>query len=268
MAGLPPPPAGDPLRRRGGAGGPPARAGSAPGRRGARHRRSVPGGGQAHGQPRRPLTGVRARALGPPLEAARGVPLRRRGTEGRGANGRHRRLLSRGGGGARHQAAGALRDPIGGRGRGFLRPQPGSLRPALADRLLRLEAAARHQHPPLAGRGVRRGGCIRQRLSLRLGRLPRRLHRGARGAAPADRALAGGGYRVRRPPLERGRGPHGLYPVLGRAVHLLRPDRPRRRRSHGVHGDDLPVHRDRRRALLRRSGPSWSPPGWWRPSKA
>ena len=54
---------------------------------------------------------------------------------------------------------------------------------------------------PLAGRGVRRGGCIRQRLSLR----PGRLHRGAHGAAPADRALAGGGHRVRRRPLEPGR---------------------------------------------------------------
>src|SRR3712207_8314229 len=39
----------------------------------------VPGGGEAHGQPRRPLTGVRARALGPPLEAARRCPFGFRG---------------------------------------------------------------------------------------------------------------------------------------------------------------------------------------------
>jgi hypothetical protein len=32
---------------------------------------------------------------------------------------------------------------------------------------------------------------------------------------------------------------------------LLRPDRPRRRRPHGVHGDDLPGHRDQRRAVHR-----------------
>src|SRR5215207_2632309 len=38
MAELPPPPAGDPLRRRSGAGRPSARAGRGPGRRGARHR--------------------------------------------------------------------------------------------------------------------------------------------------------------------------------------------------------------------------------------
>ncbi len=96
------------------------------------------------------------------------------------------------------------------------------------------------------------------------------------GAAPADRALAGGGHRVRRRPLEPGRGPHGLHPLLGRALHLLRADRPRRRRPHRVHGDDLPGHRDRRRAAsssrgccrAARSGPCWSPPGWWRPSRA
>ncbi len=158
------------------------------------------------------------------------------------------------------------------RGRRLLRPQPESLRAAAPDRLLRLETAARHPHAPLAGRGVRRGGCLRQRLSLR----PGRLHRGAHGAAPADRALAGGGHRLRRRPLEPGRRPHGLHPLLGRAVHLLRADRPRRRRPHGVHGDDLPGHRDRHRALLRvvaaavrrGRGRRWSPPGWWRPSRA
>ena len=190
----------------------------------------------------------------------------------RGANGRHRRLLSRGGGGRGHQGAGALRDRSWTQDAGFYARNAESLRAAPADRLLRLEAAARRQHPPLAGRGVRRGGRLRQRLSLR----PGRLHRGAHGAAPADRALAGGGHRVRRRPLEPGRGPHGLHPLLGRAVHLLRPDRPRRRRPHGVHGDDLPGHRDRRRALLRvvaaavrrGRGRRWSPPGWWRPSRA
>src|SRR5918998_1104971 len=79
----------------------------------------------------------------------------------------------------------------------------------------------------------------------------RRLHRGAYGAAPADRALVGSGHRVRGRPVGPGSGPHGLHPVLGRAVHLLCADRPRRRRPLGVHEDHLPVHRDRRRALLR-----------------
>src|SRR5215208_6433161 len=246
MAELPPPPAGDPLRGCSGAGRPSARADSGPGRRGARPGRSVPGGGEAHGQPRRPLTRVRARALGPPLEAARRCPLGFRGATSAGPNGCHRRLLSCGGGGRVHQGAGALRDPLG-PGRWLLRPQSESLRATPPDRLFRLETAARHQHYPRAGRGVRHGGCIRQRLSLCPGRLPR----GAYGAAPADRALAGGGHRVRRRPLEPGWGPHGLHSILGRAVHLLHLDRPRRRRPYGVDGDDLPGHRDRRRALLR-----------------
>ena len=102
------------------------------------------------------------------------------------------------------------------------------------------------------------------------------LHRGAHGAAPADRALAGGGYRVCRRPLEPGRGPHGLHPLLGRAVHLLRADRPRRRRPHGIHRGDVQCDRDRPRDVHRgrgccRAAPpgrSSSPPGWWRPSRA
>ncbi len=129
VAELPPPPAGDPLRRRRRVGGPPARAGRGAVRRGARHRRGVPGRGEAHGRPRRPLAGVRARALGPPLEATGGVARRRRGAEGGDADRRGRRVLARGGGGRRGQGAGALR-PRPGRGRRVLRPQREPLRPA------------------------------------------------------------------------------------------------------------------------------------------
>ena len=53
------------------------------------------------------------------------------------------------------------------RGRRLLRAQREPFRAAAPDRLLRLEAAARHANGPLAGRGVRRGGRIRQRLSVR-----------------------------------------------------------------------------------------------------
>ncbi len=159
-----------------------------------------------------------------------------------------------------------------GRGRRFLRPQPESLRPAPADRLLRVEATARPPHARLAGGGVRRGGRLRQRLSVRAGR----LHRGAHGAAPADRALAGRGHRVRRRPLAPGRGPHGLHPLLGGVLHLLRADRSRRRRPHGVHGGAVrdasgsTPSRSSSRGCCRaeRPGPSWSPPGWSRPSRA
>ena len=163
-----------------------------------------------------------------------------------GAHRCRRRVRPRGGCGRRHQGPNALRDGPG-RGRRLLRPQPEPLRAAPADRLLRLEAAARRAHHPLAGRGVRSGGRVRQRLSLRRGR----LHRDAHGAAPADRALAGGRHRVRGRPLETGRRPHGLHPLLRRAGHLLRPDRARRRRPDRLHRADLPGDRGRRRALLR-----------------
>ena len=69
--------------------------------------------------------------------------------------------------------------------------------------------------------------------------------------ARADRALARRGRCVRRQPVDPGRGPHGLHPVLGRALHLLRADRARRRRPHGVHGGAVQRHRDRPRAVHR-----------------
>ena len=157
-----------------------------------------------------------------------------------GSHGRRRRLRPRRGGGRRHQGPVAPRSRPG-RGRRLLRPQPEPLRAAPADRLLRLEAAARRPHRPLAGRGVRRGGRLRQRLSVR----PGRLHGDAHGAAPADRSLAGGGHRVRGRPLATGRRPHGLHPLLRRAGHLLRPDRARRRRPHGLHRAHLPGDQNR-----------------------
>ncbi len=59
------------------------------------------------------------------------------------------------------------------------------------------------RHAPLAGGCVRRGGRVRQRLPVRsprdgLEHARPGLHRDAHGAAPADRALAGRGDRVRR----------------------------------------------------------------------
>src|SRR3712207_8765845 len=50
-----------------------------------------------------------------------------------------------------HQAAGALRDPIG-PGHRLLRPQSESLRAAPPDRLFPVETPARHHRNPLAGR--------------------------------------------------------------------------------------------------------------------
>ena len=66
-------------------------------------------------------------------------------------------------------------------------------------------------HRPLARARVRRCCRVRQRLSVR----PGQLHRGPDGPPSPDRAVAGRGDRVRRWPLKpRGR-PHGLHPVLG-----------------------------------------------------
>ena len=63
--------------------------------------------------------------------------------------------------------------------------------------------------------------------------------------------LVGSRDRLRRRPLAAGRRPYGLHPLHGRAVHLLRPDRTRRRRPYGVPADDLRGHRDQRRAFHR-----------------
>ncbi len=139
------------------------------------------------GAPRRALPGVRARALGAPVEAARRRVRGIRRAAGTGPHGCHRRLLSCGGGGRGDQAAGARSGSTWTR-------TPASTSATLSLFVLPLltgyfvwKRRLDIQHGPLAGRGVRRGGRVRQRLSLRTGR----LHRGAHRAAPADRALAG-----------------------------------------------------------------------------
>ena len=72
-----------------------------------------------------------------------------------------------------------------------------------ADRLLRVEATPRRPHRRLAGGGFRRRGHFCQCLFVHT----EGQHRGAHGIAPADRALAAGGDRLCRRPLEPGRGP-------------------------------------------------------------
>ena len=162
------------------------------------HRRGVPDRGEAHGRPRRPLAGVRARALGPPLEAARRVPLRHaasrrprreRTPSSRSVSRSRRRWPSR----CRRSSAWTWTRTPGST------PATSSLfvLPLLTG-YFAWKRRARPQHASLAGAGVRRGGRVRQRLSVR----PGRLDRGAHGAAPADRALARRGRRVRRRPLD------------------------------------------------------------------
>ena len=106
----------------------------------------------------------------------------------------------------------------------------------------RLEAAAGPDGVRAPGAGVRRRRPRHQRPSVHA----RRPHADARGAAPADRAVAGGGRRLRRGALARRRRAHGLRALLGRAVHLLRAHGAGRRRAHRVHPGHLRRHRPRR----------------------
>ena len=108
-------------------------------------------------------------------------------------------------------------------------------------------------HLGVAGPGVRGRGRFRQCLSVR----DRQRHGGADRVAPADRAVAARGDRLRGRALGGERRAHGLRPLLRRAVHLLRADRAGRRGS----------HRRSRWGCSRRSGsmPSrWSRIGWCR----
>ena len=128
------------------------------------------------------------------------------------------------------------------------------------------------QHRSLAGARVRRGGSIRQRLSI----YQSRFHRDSDGVAFADPPLARGWRGLRRQSLGSRKWADGLHPVHGRALHLLRADCARRRSLHWVPGDD--VHDDWDQAETRSSNRGccraaqwaryWSPPGWWRPSRA
>ena len=68
----------------------------------------------------------------------------------------------------------------------------------------------------------------------------------------------------------------GLRPLLRRTLHLLRPDRPGRRRPHRADHRPLPGHRHQGGTVSCEdwilpcgiAGPPWSPPGSWRRSRA
>jgi hypothetical protein len=230
VAHVPAAPAGDPLRGCGRARGSPARADRGPRRFRSRRRRGVPRRGQAHGQPRRAFARVRARTLRTTVEAARG-----------GAGGGRRRPD-----GARREAfvafglavaaAVAIKAPAlfglrWGEAPGVLSHQPLALfvlpllvgyfawKRQMSSPCLRLLAWARRSTLAVfanlyqssganGGQGV---GC--DRGPLRYSTCPSRC--GCWAVSPM-RAAAGARARA-----------HGLHPLLGRALHLLRADRPR-----------------------------------------
>ena len=73
-------------------------------------------------------------------------------------------------------------------------------------------------------------------------------HRGPRRAPSARRALVRGRLPVHGRHAPIARAAHGLRPLHGRMVHLLRADRARGRRAHGFDRGDPRAHRGRRRA--------------------
>ena len=152
VAELRTPPAGDPPRRRGRARGSLARAGRDADRGGARRRRGVPGRGEAHGQPRRPLARVRAGEHSDRLWKQLVVAPSDAGEPHAAARTDAVVAFSLAVAAAvASQGAGALRNAAG-RGRRLLCPQRESLRTAPAHRVLRLEAAARPHRAVLGWR--------------------------------------------------------------------------------------------------------------------
>ena len=213
------------------------------GRRGIPHRRET-----ARGR-RRPVPRVRTRAQRPPLEAASPERRRRAGARvqrlaraarlrrGRGRRGPGRtprcRLPRRGA-----DLAGAERQPV---------------RVAVPRRVLRSPTAARHAALGADRGAVRPRSARGQPLPVGRGLGHRGLryglgHRGARHPRLARRALV-----RRRLPVHGRHGPiaraaHGLRPLHGRMVHLLRADRARGWRAHGFDRGDPRTRGGRRRA--------------------
>ena len=118
-----------------------------------------------------------------------------------------------------------------------------SVRVAVPRRVLRSPTAARHPAMGADGGAVRARRARGQRLPVGCGL----GHRGPRRPQSARRAVVRGRLPVhgRHGPIARAA--HGLRPLHGRMVHLLRADRARGRRAHGVDRRDPQAHGGRRR---------------------
>ena len=202
-------------------------------------RRGVPGRRETDGRRRRPVPGVRARAQRPTVETAH--------PERRGRAGARGRRLARA---ARLRRGRGCRDPdrtprcgLPRRGADLVRAEPQSLRAAVPRRVLRAPAAAR---PAAMGAD---GGAVRARRArgqpLPVGR--GLVDRGARRDPSARRAVVRGRLPVHGRHAPIARAAHGLRPLHGRMVHLLRADRARRRGAHGADRCDPRAHGRRRR---------------------
>ena len=179
-----------PRSRRGGARGTSARPAGGAHRGRPDGGRSVPGRGQAHGQPRRAVTRVRTRALRAAVEAAGHCPRRRRRV---GEHRTHRDARRPGPcrrRGAGRQGAGAVRpsDQPERRAAAVLRQERQPVRLPAARRLLPVEARVGRCQRPLAGAALRCRGGVRQRLPISH---TAQRHFGADRSAPANRPLAG-----------------------------------------------------------------------------
>ena len=207
--------AGDPRPRRRGARRPSARPDGGAHRRRASRRRGVPGGGQAHGQPRRAVARVRARAFRAAVEAARhcaadaDAATRTTYTETLVV------LALAVAAALADQGAVAVRHPAqsGCDCRRSTRATPASsCFPLLAVYFVWKRGVGRAS-ARLARGAVRGRSPVRQRLSVRT---PGDTQASDR-AAPAHRALARRRHRLRPEPLVRRRRAHGLRALLGRA---------------------------------------------------
>ena len=138
----------------------------------------------------------------------------------------------------------APRCGLPGRGAGLVRAERRPVRVAVPRRVLRSRPAARRPGMDADGGAVRARRARREPLPVRRGL----GHRGARRAPPARRAVVRGRLSVhgRHDPIARAA--HGLRPLHGRVVHLLRADRARRRRADGADRGDPPADGHRRRS--------------------
>ena len=191
------------------------------------------------GDARRPVPGVRTRAQRPTVEAARPGRRRRAGARGERLARGLRLCCGRG----RRDPGRAPRCRLPRRGADLVRAEPQPVRAAVPRRVLRPPTAARRAGMGADGGAVRARGARGQPLPVGCGL----GHRDARRPRSAGRTVVRGRLPVhgRHDPIARAA--HGLRPLHGRVVHLLRADRARGRRAHGPDRGDPRAHGGRRR---------------------
>ena len=165
------------------------------------------------------------------------------------------RRLARGarlrGGRGRRAPDRASRRRLPRRGAELAVPERHPVRAAVPRRVLRAPAAAGRSRVGADAGAVRGRGARGQPLSVGRGL----EHRDARRVPPARRAVVRRRLPVHGRDAQLARAAHGLRPLHGRVVHLLRADRARGRRAHGA---DCGNPRSRRVSTSTRSSRGWS----------